>query len=196
MNKGLLTLILFLVVLVIASPFAKAGAFYDDPPAKSSEPTQPPVSEKKETDTKPSQTLETGSVPAQKETTTVPDKTQSTPAVLSGKITSVLKTATIRIQTEANGKNRSKQKKIVLFGLENATGNQVLGDLIILFSAKGGHVRCMPAEQGTYRCQDDDGADIGKAAVRNGIARVLSSAPPEYKEAESEAMKSKVGIWR
>ena len=187
MRTLLFILSLLLVFSLEEAQPATAAAFYDDPPAPTTTKPSAASPAKQEDANKAKEQPAVKQEPAAAPEMPKPAPTTSP---LSGKVSRVINTATLELQLDSR-----KQKKIVLFGIEKATGPMV-GDLLIMIGTKGSRVSCLPAEQETYRCQTLDGMDVGKEALQKGIARALPSAPPEYLQAEGEAMKAKTGIWR
>lgn len=64
-----------------------------------------------------------------------------------------------------------------------------------MIGTQKGTIKCALASKTTYICFLPDNSDIAKEAIRNGYAKASETAPEEYKQAEQEAKKEKLGVW-
>jgi|GEM_PF-6155195 len=192
-KKTIINCVFCISLIVLPFSPAQAGSFFKE--------TKPAETDKKDQDT-----AQTQPAPAKQDTPkqnveTLPQAAAAandapvpvaSPEEIKGTLSIARDTATVIIKLAGK---KSKQKRIILNGIEKTTGF-TLGDFAIMIAQKGGQLTCSPVDKESYRCTMPDGIDIAKEALRNGLTRALKTASPDYLSAEDEARKARIGIWR
>lgn len=87
-------------------------------------------------------------------------------------------------------------RRVHLAGVLPVRDRHLVQGLRSYIANQGGRVLCEPAGGGGYFCRTPSGVDIGETAIFNGAAQSGVNAPGRYRQAEGQARRARVGIWR